>query len=190
MARPPFSIAVGIAELFPGGDATSALEEADRRMYAEKRARCERCRTVSAHSLSKRSRRGLPMRSRAKGSIFGIPRRPWLHPAAGRRIRIRGYRSVPRERLWASPPGPTPSSPRTSSPPGCAAPASSSSRRCRPSMNSRSPSPASTCRMRATTWNGRRSSRVEESFHEYLHAWVLIHALHRAPRFSRRAARG
>ena len=36
---PPFSIAVGIAELFPGGDPTSTLEEADRRMYAEKRSR-------------------------------------------------------------------------------------------------------------------------------------------------------
>jgi diguanylate cyclase (GGDEF)-like protein len=36
---PPFSIAVGIAELFPGGDPTSALEEADRRMFAEKRGR-------------------------------------------------------------------------------------------------------------------------------------------------------
>lgn len=36
---PAFSVAVGIAELFPGGDPTAALEEADRRMYAEKRAR-------------------------------------------------------------------------------------------------------------------------------------------------------
>jgi diguanylate cyclase (GGDEF)-like protein len=36
---PPFSIAVGIAELFPGGDPTAALEEADRRMFAEKRGR-------------------------------------------------------------------------------------------------------------------------------------------------------
>lgn len=36
---PAFSIAAGIAELFPGGDATAALEEADRRMYAEKRSR-------------------------------------------------------------------------------------------------------------------------------------------------------
>jgi diguanylate cyclase (GGDEF)-like protein len=36
---PPFSIAVGIAELFPGGDPTATLEEADRRMFAEKRGR-------------------------------------------------------------------------------------------------------------------------------------------------------
>jgi diguanylate cyclase (GGDEF)-like protein len=36
---PAFSIAAGIAELFPGGDATAALEEADRRMYAEKKHR-------------------------------------------------------------------------------------------------------------------------------------------------------
>jgi hypothetical protein len=36
---PPFSIAAGIAELFPGGDPTAALEEADRRMFAEKRGR-------------------------------------------------------------------------------------------------------------------------------------------------------
>lgn len=36
---PAFSIAAGISELFPGGDATAALEEADRRMYAEKKAR-------------------------------------------------------------------------------------------------------------------------------------------------------
>jgi hypothetical protein len=36
---PAFSIAVGIAELFPGGDPTAALEEADRRMFAEKRRR-------------------------------------------------------------------------------------------------------------------------------------------------------
>jgi diguanylate cyclase (GGDEF)-like protein len=36
---PAFSIAAGVAELFPGGDATAALEEADRRMYAEKRSR-------------------------------------------------------------------------------------------------------------------------------------------------------
>ena len=36
---PPFSIAAGIAELFPGGDPTTALEEADRRMFAEKRGR-------------------------------------------------------------------------------------------------------------------------------------------------------
>jgi hypothetical protein len=36
---PPFSIAVGIAELFPGGDPAAALEEADRRMFAEKRGR-------------------------------------------------------------------------------------------------------------------------------------------------------
>ena len=34
---PALSIAVGVAELPPGGDATAALEEADRRMYAEKR---------------------------------------------------------------------------------------------------------------------------------------------------------
>jgi diguanylate cyclase (GGDEF)-like protein len=36
---PSFSIAAGVAELFPGGEATAALEEADRRMYAEKRGR-------------------------------------------------------------------------------------------------------------------------------------------------------
>jgi diguanylate cyclase (GGDEF)-like protein len=36
---PPFSIAAGIAELFPGGDPAVALEEADRRMFAEKRGR-------------------------------------------------------------------------------------------------------------------------------------------------------
>jgi len=36
---PPFSIAVGVAELFPGGEPTAALEEADRRMFAEKRGR-------------------------------------------------------------------------------------------------------------------------------------------------------
>jgi diguanylate cyclase (GGDEF)-like protein len=36
---PAFSIAVGIAELFPGGDPTATLEEADRRMFAEKRGR-------------------------------------------------------------------------------------------------------------------------------------------------------
>ena len=36
---PPISIAVGVAELFPGGDPTAALEEADRRMFAEKRGR-------------------------------------------------------------------------------------------------------------------------------------------------------
>jgi len=36
---PAFSIAAGIAEVFPGGDATAALEESDRRMYAEKRSR-------------------------------------------------------------------------------------------------------------------------------------------------------
>jgi diguanylate cyclase (GGDEF)-like protein len=36
---PPFSIAAGVAELFPGGDPTSVLEEADRRMFAEKRGR-------------------------------------------------------------------------------------------------------------------------------------------------------
>ena len=36
---PPFSIAAGIAELFPGGDPAAALEEADRRMFAEKRGR-------------------------------------------------------------------------------------------------------------------------------------------------------
>jgi diguanylate cyclase (GGDEF)-like protein len=36
---PTFSIAVGISELFPGGDPTAALEEADRRMFAEKRGR-------------------------------------------------------------------------------------------------------------------------------------------------------
>jgi diguanylate cyclase (GGDEF)-like protein len=36
---PAFSIAVGIAELFPGGDPTAALEDADRRMFAEKRGR-------------------------------------------------------------------------------------------------------------------------------------------------------
>ena len=34
---PPFSIAAGIAELFPGGDPAAALEEADRKMFAEKR---------------------------------------------------------------------------------------------------------------------------------------------------------
>jgi diguanylate cyclase (GGDEF)-like protein len=34
---PPFSIAAGIAELFPGGDPAATLEEADRRMFAEKR---------------------------------------------------------------------------------------------------------------------------------------------------------
>ena len=36
---PPFSIAAGIAELSPGGDPADALEEADRRMFAEKRGR-------------------------------------------------------------------------------------------------------------------------------------------------------
>lgn len=36
---PAFSIAAGVAELFPGGDAAAVLEEADRRMYAEKRRR-------------------------------------------------------------------------------------------------------------------------------------------------------
>jgi diguanylate cyclase (GGDEF)-like protein len=36
---PPFSIAAGVAELSPGGDPTAALEEADRRMYADKRRR-------------------------------------------------------------------------------------------------------------------------------------------------------
>ena len=36
---PPFSIAAGIAELVPGGDPAAALEEADRRMFAEKRGR-------------------------------------------------------------------------------------------------------------------------------------------------------
>ncbi len=36
---PPFSIASGVAELFPGGDPTSVLEEADRRMFANKRGR-------------------------------------------------------------------------------------------------------------------------------------------------------
>jgi diguanylate cyclase (GGDEF)-like protein len=36
---PAFSIAVGVAELEPGGDPTAALEEADRRMFAEKRGR-------------------------------------------------------------------------------------------------------------------------------------------------------
>jgi diguanylate cyclase (GGDEF)-like protein len=36
---PAFSIAVGISELEPGGDPTAALEEADRRMFAEKRGR-------------------------------------------------------------------------------------------------------------------------------------------------------
>ena len=36
---PPFSFSAGVAELFPGGDPTAALEEADRRMYAEKRDR-------------------------------------------------------------------------------------------------------------------------------------------------------
>jgi diguanylate cyclase (GGDEF)-like protein len=36
---PAFSIAAGIAELFPGGDPTAALEEADRKMYAEKKHR-------------------------------------------------------------------------------------------------------------------------------------------------------
>jgi diguanylate cyclase (GGDEF)-like protein len=38
-ACPPFSITAGIAELFPGGDPAAALEEADRRMFAEKRGR-------------------------------------------------------------------------------------------------------------------------------------------------------
>ena len=36
---PAFSIAAGIAEIFPGGDPTSTLEEADRRMFAEKKGR-------------------------------------------------------------------------------------------------------------------------------------------------------
>ena len=36
---PPFSIAAGIAELYPGGDPAAALEEADRKMFAEKRGR-------------------------------------------------------------------------------------------------------------------------------------------------------
>ncbi len=36
---PPFSIAAGIAELFAGNDPAAALEEADRRMFAEKRSR-------------------------------------------------------------------------------------------------------------------------------------------------------
>jgi len=36
---PPFTIAAGIAELFPGGDPAAALEEADRRMFADKRGR-------------------------------------------------------------------------------------------------------------------------------------------------------
>jgi diguanylate cyclase (GGDEF)-like protein len=36
---PVFSISAGIAELAPGGDPTAALEEADRRMFAEKRGR-------------------------------------------------------------------------------------------------------------------------------------------------------
>ncbi len=36
---PPFSIAAGIAELVAGNDPATALEEADRRMFAEKRSR-------------------------------------------------------------------------------------------------------------------------------------------------------
>jgi len=36
---PPISISAGVAEIFPGGDPTSALEEADRRMFAEKKGR-------------------------------------------------------------------------------------------------------------------------------------------------------
>ena len=36
---PAFSIAAGVSEIFPGGDPTSALEEADRRMFAEKKGR-------------------------------------------------------------------------------------------------------------------------------------------------------
>jgi diguanylate cyclase (GGDEF)-like protein len=36
---PAFSIAAGIAEIFPGGDPTAVLEEADRRMFAEKKGR-------------------------------------------------------------------------------------------------------------------------------------------------------
>jgi len=36
---PPFTIAAGVAELFPGGDPAAALEEADRRMFADKRGR-------------------------------------------------------------------------------------------------------------------------------------------------------
>ncbi len=62
---------------------------------------------------------------------------------------------------------------------GCAAPDSSNSRPFRPSTTSRSPSRASTCRTKATTSSGRRSSRSGSPLREYLHAWVLIHALHR-----------
>lgn len=36
---PAFSVAAGVAELLSGGDANAALEEADRRMYADKRPR-------------------------------------------------------------------------------------------------------------------------------------------------------
>jgi len=36
---PAFSIAAGISEIFPGGEPTAALEEADRRMFAEKKGR-------------------------------------------------------------------------------------------------------------------------------------------------------
>jgi diguanylate cyclase (GGDEF)-like protein len=36
---PAFAIAAGIAEIFPGGDPTAALEEADRRMFADKKGR-------------------------------------------------------------------------------------------------------------------------------------------------------
>lgn len=36
---PPIAFSAGIAELFPGGDPSAALEEADRRMFAEKRDR-------------------------------------------------------------------------------------------------------------------------------------------------------
>ena len=36
---PPISIAAGIAEISPGGDPAEALEEADQRMFAEKRGR-------------------------------------------------------------------------------------------------------------------------------------------------------
>jgi diguanylate cyclase (GGDEF)-like protein len=36
---PAFSIAAGVSEIIPGGDPTAALEEADRRMFAEKKGR-------------------------------------------------------------------------------------------------------------------------------------------------------
>ncbi|MCK5376084.1 MAG: GGDEF domain-containing protein [Acidobacteria bacterium] len=36
---PPITFSAGIAELFPGGDPSKALEEADRRMFSEKRGR-------------------------------------------------------------------------------------------------------------------------------------------------------